>query len=118
MHQNILFQRFDPIINPVSDEEVVVDNTVDEMVKEIIGTVNLLLPKKGLKRAQLIDLLSRYRNDIMASEEDVQSSQENFLVIEAYAVDDHKIVAFVYFDLGTLLILAEAILNSKVMHAK
>ena len=118
MHENVFFQRLDAGFNPVADEEVIVDHNINQMIKEIIGPVHFFFPKNRLQGTKLIDFLFRNRNDIMTAKKNIKRTQENFLIVESYAVNNDKIMAFMNFNLRTLLLFTETILNCKLMKLK
>ncbi|MNE40454.1 hypothetical protein D3C80_1344740 [compost metagenome] len=115
MHQDILFELFDPCFNPVPDREVIVYDCIDQMVKETVRLADLLLPQNGLQDTQLMNLLLGDSNNVMSAQEYIQRPEENFLVVKPDAVYYNKIMALINFNLRPLFLFAEAILNGQIM---
>ncbi|MNN40141.1 hypothetical protein D3C81_1542030 [compost metagenome] len=115
MHQDILFEFFDPCFNPVADREVIVYDCIDQMVKEPVRLADLLLPQNRLQDTQLMNLLLGDGNDEMSAQKNVKRPEENLLIIKTDAVDYNKIMALINFNLRPLFLFAEAILNGQIM---
>ena len=118
MHQNVFLQLFNPRFNSVPYGEVVVRDEVDQEIEEAVRRTDFILPEKRFDGAKLMDLLLGHRNNKMPAQENIQGPKENFFVVKPDAVYDDKIVVLVYFNFGTLLLFAEAILNGKIMQEK
>ncbi|MNI70304.1 hypothetical protein D3C73_1261100 [compost metagenome] len=65
MHQNIFFELFDFNLNSVANGKVIVNNKVDQVIKEPVRLAYLLLPQNRFYSTELINFLFGYGNDIM-----------------------------------------------------
>lgn len=87
------------------------------MIQKPVGTINLLLPQKGLQGTDFVDFLLGDRNNEMPSKKkNIKRPEENFLVIKTDAVHNNKIMVIVSFNLRSLLLVADAIFHFEFVY--